>query len=241
MPMDDRIAPAPFPRRLAQAAALAAALAFLWLLGAVFASYASFEADRGGAAQGGAAADVGARLKAYYLDEALSLCARLAAATNDPAWAEQYQMYDARDTFSVPEIARISRRADAAAAARQASEAAAALASMEQAALEWVRGARNDMARAILDKPEYRAAREAYRLAMPRLWDEMAAVLARSQADRWRRLASALAPALLLLALAAALGWAAARRTERWIAERENPETLPQKHFGDQAAPRMPE
>ena len=153
-----------------------------------------------------------------HLDEALTMSARMAAATGDQRWEERYRVFD-------PQLAKAIREAEALAAAGGNTDVVArtdsaneALLRMENRAFDLVRQHRLDEARATLFSGEYDRQKRIYAAGMDSLkaaLNRSASIAVAAEARRTKIvvLVSAIVLPLLLLC------WFVALRTmDRWRA-----------------------
>jgi signal transduction histidine kinase/ActR/RegA family two-component response regulator len=138
-----------------------------------------------------------------WLDEVLTMSARMAAATGDPRWQERYDECVARLDQAIAEAHRLAPGDQEDAAARQTDQANQALVAMELAAFERVRRGDRDGAALLLESPAYAGHKQVYARGMERFLASMRArtsELLGNESARADRAVALLAVALPLLA-----------------------------------------
>nr|MBA3352249.1 PAS domain S-box protein [Blastocatellia bacterium] len=135
-----------------------------------------------------------------YLDEVLTMSARMAAATGDTAWEERYRHYEPELDAAIKEALVLTPGSSALAPSAQTDAANVKLVAMENQAFTLVRNHRSEEARAVLFAPPYEKQKKLYALGMTQLLSDV-----RSRIDtnfhqtRRRALVSAAGSGLLLV------------------------------------------
>ena len=110
-----------------------------------------------------------------WLDEVLTMSARMAAATGEPSWQERYDASVARLDEAIAEAHRLAPGKEEDAAARQTDQANRALVELELAAFERVRHGDLDGAALLLESPAYAGHKQVYAEGMQRFLASMRA------------------------------------------------------------------
>jgi PAS domain S-box-containing protein len=97
-----------------------------------------------------------------HLDEALTMSARLNAATGDTQWEQRYRTLEPQLDSAIQRVKRAAPNIFIGEIARQTDEANIALVKMEHQAFELVHQGRRLAAEALLASPEYMAQKQAY-------------------------------------------------------------------------------
>jgi nitrogen fixation negative regulator NifL len=90
-----------------------------------------------------------------HLDEVLTMSARMAAATGDPAWEQRYRAFEPQLDAAVKEAAALTSEPGSTDAATRTDAAHLKLVEMESSSFNLVHEGRTDAARAILSSREY--------------------------------------------------------------------------------------
>jgi PAS domain S-box-containing protein len=157
------------------------------------------------------------------LDEALTMSARMAAATGDPQWEQRYTALEPQLDAAIQEARRLAPDVFDSEAARLTEEANRALVALEHRALALVRQGQRAAAGVLLSSPEYEAGKETYAQGLRQLRARLGArdqaflTAERRRLTLFLALAAAALP-VLLLAWAVALHAARQNAADRWRA-----------------------
>ncbi len=154
-----------------------------------------------------------ARGKLLYLDEVLTMSARMAAASGNPDWETRYWKFEPQLDQAINEGIRLEPDASFGDAAR-IDAANDALVGMHHRALDLVRQARNADAHRLLSSPEYEAQKRIYGDGVEALDQHLAQVIASSRRDVVRAMGRHAIAAVVVAALLI-LGWSFTFRMQR--------------------------
>jgi PAS domain S-box-containing protein len=96
------------------------------------------------------------------LDEALTMSARMAAATGDRKWEDRYRLLEPQLDEAIRKVKRLAPTLSATKGAQKTDDANQALVDMEHRSFKLTEEGRQDAARAILSSPEYEEAKYIY-------------------------------------------------------------------------------
>jgi len=145
-----------------------------------------------------------------WLDEALTMSAKMGAATGDPRWKSRYDVFDSELAQLLSEAANLAPDASEVLVAREIEEANRALVAMERQAFELAaRGERTDASR-LLDSSRYEGLKSRYATGMGRFSAEIREQILRI--DRSHQLSLGLTWAVTAIAgLVLMLSWNAVK------------------------------
>ncbi len=110
-----------------------------------------------------------------YLDEVLTMSARMGAATGDLSWEQRYHQFEPKLGVVIQEANRMDTTADSSAAIAQVNDANVKLVSMEMESFSLTRRGLLAEARAILFSDEYEAQKWVYSQGLERFTDQLRA------------------------------------------------------------------
>ncbi len=108
-----------------------------------------------------------------YLDEVLTMSARMCAATGDEAWEQRYREHVAQLDLAIAHAHELAPDAEEHAGSLQTEAANAALVAMELRAFDLVRAGRRAEARLLLSSSEYERHKQTYSAGLVRYLDSM--------------------------------------------------------------------
>ncbi|TWU38425.1 hybrid sensor histidine kinase/response regulator [Novipirellula artificiosorum] len=151
-----------------------------------------------------------------HLDEVLTMAARMAAATGDPAWEDRYRQYEPQLQAAITEAISLATHSDIDTTAVKTAAANRRLVEMETSALELVRQSHAEQARALLFSSEYERQKQIYSEGMTRFANHLdassTAVFNKEQQRAFWNITLATAVSIILLA-----GWLfVLRRMQLW-------------------------
>lgn len=151
-----------------------------------------------------------------YLDEVLTMSARMAAVTGDPRWEQRYRQSEPKLAAAIHEAVELAAEPRAGSLAAQTDAANAKLVEMENRAFDLVRRNQLEDAQAVLFSDEYESQKGLYAAGIDKLADLLAdtasAALRSEQQRAFWSITFVIAVASTLLA-----GWLVVlRTTHRW-------------------------
>jgi signal transduction histidine kinase len=148
--------------------------------------------------------ELGGRIR--YLDEVLTMSARMAATTGEPQWVERYDSHVDDLTLAIDDLLALSSLPEVTERVRATESANTALIEMEMRAFELARRGARRQAYAVLMSPEYRGQKFLYAQGMDGANAAAQQAFAAQTQERWNdvltKSAFAVAGALICL-----LGW----------------------------------
>ncbi len=147
-----------------------------------------------------------------YLDEVLTMSARMAAATGDEIWEDRYRLYEPQLDSAIKEAIATAPHAYTGDTAAETDAANIKLVEMENRAFELIRQDRSEEARSLLLSSEYETQKQVYADGMKRFANALDAlsgkVLGEQQRRAYRNIALAVTATIVLL-----IGWLFVLRT----------------------------
>ncbi|MDP3071014.1 MAG: PAS domain-containing protein [Opitutaceae bacterium] len=108
-----------------------------------------------------------------YLDEVLTMSARMAASTGDLIWEERYRQFEGKLEAGIKEAVELTAGSGSAAAVAQTAAANQKLVEMENRSFALVRDRRTDEAKALLFSAGYDAQKEIYAAGMVKFMERL--------------------------------------------------------------------
>ncbi len=156
------------------------------------------------------------RGRIIYLDEVLTMSARMAAATGEPQWEERYRRYEPELDAVIKQAAALAPKAYADVVTAQTDAANVKLVEMENRAFGLVRQGRLEEARSVLSSDEYDTQKQIYADGMTRLADLLSDATSNTLRSEQRRAFWGII-LVLLAVLGLLVGWLVVlRATRRW-------------------------
>lgn len=143
----------------------------IWLVGSTYLIY-----TRMLQANATAAAVQEIKFKIRYLDEALTMSARMAAQTGKAEWEERYRFFESAMTTALSRVGQALEANRDTELPAQLMAASARLVALEHRALRMVREGHAEQARAIFDSPDYQQQKSDYLASMERFTETLGMV-----------------------------------------------------------------
>lgn len=118
--------------------------------------------------------------KIDYLDEALTMSARMAAATGDPQWIQRYKKFDPQVFAAIEEASKLLPSVFSGKTFEQLNDVATQLQQLEKRSFELLQQGKTQQARKLLFSPEYERQKQRYSEVMGEIITEMEAFADRS-------------------------------------------------------------
>ncbi len=154
-----------------------------------------------------------------YLDEVLTMSARMAAAVGDTKWEDRYRKFELKLDSAIKEVIRLAPKSSSVEGAVQTDAANIALVNMENQAFDLIRKGNAKKAQTILLSAEYKKQKEVYAKGMEQFYahlEKTAALTKKNEAKlAYLRVAGVIFVGLILF-----VGWGALLKiSQKWRGE----------------------
>ncbi|MEX2213749.1 MAG: PAS domain S-box protein [Phycisphaeraceae bacterium] len=202
--------PTPFPRRWFRAALLITgvlALAAMWAATDKLRDHSQMRQDLRIEALSGTI---------LHVDEVLTMSARMAAATGDPAWEQRYRAFEPQLSAAINEAIEVTADLDQARGSSQTDAANRRLIELENEAFVLVRAGQSEQAKAILFGEDYETQKELYAQGTVELLKHLREAQAASHAQYQVEAISTLIIGAAAIAVLCAIWVMVTRRLNQW-------------------------
>ncbi len=151
-----------------------------------------------------------------YYDEALTMSARMAAATGNPAWETRYWKLDPKLTIALDELRSLAPSVSSGDATELTDAANEVLIGLENRAFELSRNGEREQALALLLSNEYGAQKLAYAAGMDQLHRELQRFTNKEEGRQHVQTEWSLAAVLVLSPLLLVFWWLMVRAARHW-------------------------